>query len=195
MIKEHKTSVAPTAEPVTLAELKEQLRIESSTTEDDTFLEGLIVSSRQAVEALLGKVLIDQTVAAKLDEFPKEEYFELPTPPVSSVTSITYYDDDNALQTLASANYSLNDYCDPQRIIRNTDVDWPTTYDRWDAITVTYQAGYATASAVPASIKAVIKMLAADIYENRGFGDSDATKNKMLKAASVLLEINKTAHL
>lgn len=195
MIKEHKTSVAPTAEPVTLAELKEQLRIESSTTEDDTFLEGLIVSSRQAVEALLGKVLIDQTVAAKLDEFPKEEYFELPTPPVSSVTSITYYDDDNALQTLASANYSLNDYCDPQRIVRNTDVDWPTTYDRWDAITVTYQAGYATASAVPASIKAVIKMLAADIYENRGFGDSDATKNKMLKAASVLLEINKTAHL
>jgi|MDTE01.1.fsa_nt_gb uncharacterized phiE125 gp8 family phage protein len=195
MIKEHKTSVAPTAEPVTLAELKEQLRIEISTTEDDTFLEGLIASSRQAVEALLGKVLIDQTVVAKLNEFPKEEYFELPTPPVSSVTSITYYDDDNAIQTLASADYSLNDYCDPQRIVRNTDVDWPTTYDRWDAITVTYQAGYATASAVPASIKTVIKMLAAETYENRGFSDSDATKNKMLKAASVLLEINKTAHL
>ena len=195
MIKEHKTSVSQTAEPITLAELKEQLRIESSTTEDDTFLEGLIVSSREAVEALLGKVLIDQTVVAKLDEFPKDDYFELPTPPVASVTSITYFDEDNASQTFSSASYSLNDYCDPQRVVRNTDVDWPATYDRWDAITVTYQAGYATASAVPSSIKTVIKMLAAETYENRGFSDSDATKNKMLRAASVLLEINKTAHL
>jgi len=195
MIKEHKTTVAAASEPITLAELKEQLRIESSTTEDDTFLTGLIVSSREAVEAILGKVLINQTVVAKLDEFPKDEYFELPTPPVSSVTSITYFDEDNASQTFSSASYSLNDYCDPDRIVRNTDVDWPATYDRWDAITVTYQSGFANAAAVPSSIKTVVKMLAAETYEQRGFSDSDATKNAMLRAASVMLEINKTAHL
>ena len=195
MIKEHKTTVAAASEPITLAELKEQLRIESSTTEDDTFLTGLIVSSREAVEAILGKVLINQTVVAKLDEFPKDEYFELPTPPVSSVTSITYFDEDNASQTFSSASYSLNDYCDPDRIVRNTDVDWPATYDRWDAITVTYQSGFANAAAVPSSIKTVVKMLAAETYEQRGFSDSDATKNAMLRAASVMLKINKTAHL
>ena len=195
MIKEHKTTVAAASEPITLAELKEQLRIESSTTEDDTFLTGLIVSSREAVEAILGKVLINQTVVAKLDEFPKDDYFELPTPPVSSVTSITYFDEDNASQTFSSASYSLNDYCDPDRIVRNTDVDWPATYDRWDAITVTYQSGFANAAAVPSSIKTVVKMLAAETYEQRGFSDSDANKNAMLRAASVMLEINKTAHL
>ena len=195
MIKEHKTTSGPSSEPVTLNQLKAQLRIETTFTDDDSLLESLITSSREAVEAILGKVLMDQPVVAKLDEFPKDDYFELPTPPVSSVTSLTYFDDDNVSQTFSSSKYSLNDYCDPQRIVRNTDEDWPTTYDRWDAVTVTYQAGYASASAVPATVKAVIKMLAAELFEKRGFADPDATKNELLTAASILLNINRTAHL
>ena len=194
MIKEHKTSVEPTAEPVTLAELKEQLRIESSTTEDDAFLNSLIVSARQGIEAMLGKVLMSQTVVAKLDEFPEDKFIDLPTPPVQSISSITYYDEDNASQTLSSSNYTLNDYIDPQRVELGSDYDWPATYDRWDAITITYVAGFASADAVPSSIKAALKMVAAELYESRGFtGDEKA--NALSKSADILIGINKSVHL
>ena len=53
---------APTTEPVTLAEARLHLRLDSDFTADDDLIEVLIQSAREAAEQELGVALITQPV-------------------------------------------------------------------------------------------------------------------------------------
>jgi len=76
------------------------------------------------------------------------EFIELWKYPITGISSIQYYDGDNALQTLSSSDYFSNiatgsmGYDPRPAVITITDI--PSTYTRDDAFIVTFSAGYST---------------------------------------------------
>lgn len=61
---------APAIEPVSLAEAKLHLRVETAMTDDDTLIQALIVSARTLGEQITRRAFISQQWKAVLDQFP-----------------------------------------------------------------------------------------------------------------------------
>ena len=88
--------------------------------------------------------------------------------PVQSVSSISYYDTDNALQTSLLTNYYVLRPSTRTLIKPKTGYAWPTTFTRDDAIKVEYVIGYGdTFRDVPSTLRHAILMLVSHYYENR----------------------------
>lgn len=161
-----KLKTAPTSEPVTTPEAKSHMYVTAS--DDDTYIGTLITAARQHLEDVLNKSFITQTWYLFLDEFPDGDEILLNRPPVASVTSVTYYDGDGALQTFSSANYRLDDSAEPGRLVLTDTASWPDTQtSRPKAVIVEFVTGYGAAATVPEYFKLAIKMLVAHAYEHR----------------------------
>jgi uncharacterized phiE125 gp8 family phage protein len=157
----------PTSEPVTLAEVRMHVRIDS--TADDALLASLVIAAREMVEHELQRSLIARTYELTLDEFP-DSTIELPMGPIAasgglSVSSVIYTDTLGSTQTVSSADYLVDGYSDVPRL---TPVSgWPTAQVVQNAVRVVYTSGHANASLIPAAIKTWIELHAAHFYENR----------------------------
>jgi uncharacterized phiE125 gp8 family phage protein len=158
-----RVSVPPTVEPVSVAELKEHARIDHG--HEDARLASLITTARLLVEKDTRRKLCTQTVVLSLDYLPS--YLVPDILPIQSISGITYYDGNNALQTLAASTYEADLYAEPVIIRPAFGQTWPTTYDRFGAVLVTMVAGYGAASAVPEDAKQAILLLASHWVENR----------------------------
>ena len=168
------------SEPVTLAEAKEQLRVDH--TEEDALISNLISAARAKVEAETGRVLLDATVTSYWDEWPDNGRLDLPLYPARSVTSVSYLDDDGTLTVWPSDNYTVFLTGISPRIWPNPDVITPETGDYPGAIQVVYTAGAATVGEVPAELKQAILSLVAFLYERR----EDTTINPGVRSAAWL---------
>lgn len=164
-------TVAPTAEPLTLDEVKRYLRIDG--TDDDVVIEALMLAAREDIEVWTGRTLLTTTYALRLSDFDwctwygRHDWLTLPRPPLQSVTSITYLDSNNASQTLATTVYQVDAYSEPGRITLKTGQSWPSTYtDSFNNVTVTYVAGW-TLATLPERVKMAMKLIIGDYYEHR----------------------------
>jgi uncharacterized phiE125 gp8 family phage protein len=157
------TITPPATEPVTLAEARLHLKVDS--TDDDTLISALITAMREQAEHRTGRAFITQTLELVLDGFSAD--LELPRPPALAITSVKYYDNTGALQTLDAANYSIDSNMEPGWLIPAYGMSWPSTYSTPNAVRVRYTAGYGAASDVPESIKTWIKMALSTIYNQR----------------------------
>lgn len=160
---------APAAEPITTAEAKTHLRVDSS--DDDTYIDTLIKAARRWVEHTSGLALVNTTYDGALDAFPHGDgAIVFPKYPLSSVTSITYYDDDLSTSTVfSSASYQVDVLKRPPRIVLKSGSSWPTDSLRLSSgVVVRFVAGCgAAASAVPEDIKHAVKLLVGAMYVNR----------------------------
>mgnify|MGYP000365478232 CR=1 FL=1 len=77
-------SSEPAVEPISLAEAKAHLRVDTSA--DDSLITSLIVAARKYFEERTRRSLITQSWKLTLDDFPTE--FTLTRPPIQSVTSV-----------------------------------------------------------------------------------------------------------
>lgn len=154
----------PTSEPVTLTQAKKQLEISTSDTAHDDQLTLLIQAAREQWEHDTDSCCLTQTLSVTLEEWEDDEIY-LPKRPVQSITSITYYDTGNTQQTLSTSVYSLDASCRAVRL--KYQQIWPPIVDRWDAVTVTYVAGYTSTTNVPAIAKQAILLLVGHYFENR----------------------------
>ena len=144
-------TVEPTAEPLTLNELKDRLRV--GTCDFDSELTDLLKAARKQVENDSHRKLVTQTVALYLDRFPSGDTIEIRMLPVASVTSVQYVDEDVATQTYASSRYVTDLVGKPPRIILLETQSWEDTEPAYPrAVTVTFVAGAAVAS-VPVEAK------------------------------------------
>lgn len=177
-------TVEPTSEPVTLTEAKAHCRID--TTADDTLVSSLITAARAWCESRIGQCLMPATYRLKLDRFCGHE-IELPYPPLTAVSSIAYVDSAGSAQTLSSALYAVDTDSKPGRVSPVYAEVWPTTREQLQAITITYTAGYASASVVPQSIKQAILLLVGHWYENREASVVGVTSVPLVTAVESLL--------
>ena len=106
---------SPAKEPVSLAEAKLHLKIEATDTGEDSLIKRLIVVARRRAEVSTGRALVTQTWTLALDGFPGG-VIEVPRPPLSSVTSITYIDPEGATQTVAADRYRVDAQREPGRL-------------------------------------------------------------------------------
>jgi uncharacterized phiE125 gp8 family phage protein len=148
----------PTTQPLTLEEVKQHLRVETYG-DHDQLIDSYIDSTTKAFEQKANVAIMEQTIRVYYDyeELADELYFY--RYPVQSISSIQYYDDDNALQTLNTADY-ISVISRPTQIIID---DMPSIYDRKDALFVEFVAGF---TSVPHDILLALKQRIYKIYNN-----------------------------
>ena len=163
---------APAIEPVSLAEAKAHCRVDVA--DEDALIDTLRVAARQYVETFTRRPLITQTWDDKRDGFPcgSDEALELPLPPVSSITSVTYTATDGTSTVWSSALYTTDlptgPKAEPARIVPIYGEVYPTTRSVINNVVIRFVAGYgSTAATVPASLRAAIKLLIGHWYERR----------------------------
>lgn len=157
-------TVEPVLEPATLQEVKTHARVVH--TQEDVYIESLIRSARDYAEMFTRRAIITQTWALTLPGFP--HFITLPSPPLQSVSSIQYVDQDGNTQTLSTDVYDVDTTVEPGRVVLKFNQSWPSTRDDIAAVTVTYVAGYGLLRTdVPDSYRHAIKFLAAHWFELR----------------------------
>jgi uncharacterized phiE125 gp8 family phage protein len=155
---------APTAEPFTLTEVKEHLRLPLSYTTEDNTLIWCIKAARAAAEARTNRVIMPSTWKLTLDKFPS--VIRVNKCPLISVTSLKYYNASNVLTTLtANTHYWVDSVSEPFRIIPVN--SFPSVYDRPGAVELTFTAGYSTDATIPIMIKHGMLLTIADMYRHR----------------------------
>ena len=165
----------PAAEPVDMAVVEEHLRASTSGS-DATLIESYLQSAREAVEAHTGRALMPQTWELRLPAFPSSGApIEIPMPPLASVTSVTYDDADGAEVVMAEEDYQVILSSGPRplpgRLLPAPGGTWPATESgNAAAVRIRFVCGYASASEVPAALRAAILLMLGDLYANREAG-------------------------
>jgi uncharacterized phiE125 gp8 family phage protein len=162
--------------PVSLAEAKSHLRVLNG--ESDVHIESLIAAATEYCEGVTGRSLrVSETVVQTFDCWPGCR-IQLDRQPVLAVSSLKYYDDLNAQQTVVSTNYRLHKSRNAAAYFEiDGDYLYPSHYSREDAIELTYTAGYAaindvvaagvvTTLGVPATAKSAVKLKTELLFGN-----------------------------
>lgn len=160
----------PPFQPVSVEEAYLHLRWDEDGGSPTTYplqslIERNIATATAYVEQFTRRALVEQTIRLSIEGFPNTEntfsreyrsgifsarpmYIELFRPPLVNVVAVEYYDEDNALQTVAASNYFVTDDLVP-RLTFVENWNQPQTYNRDDAVRVTYQVGYEPTSSPP----------------------------------------------
>lgn len=156
-----KVVTKPSASPVTLAEVKQRLRID--TADEDGLLARYIQGAIARIDgpAGIGYALSEQTWRLSLDHFPS--VIKLPGAPVQSVTSVKYIDAAGTEQTMAPADYRVDVAGEPARITPVFGGSWPSPRDVTGAVTVDYVLG----GDPPDDLIDAVCLLVGHRYENR----------------------------
>lgn len=162
----YKLITAPTVEPISVTELKSQLRITG--TSQDTMLGVLAKAARQHVEDYLRYSLMTATWELYLDSFPKSgDCIWIQKSPVTEITFLKYYNTEGTLTELSLNTDYIPDFnSKPCRIYEAYSKQWPAARVIPNAVIVKFKAGYETAAAVPDLIRQAILMVATTMYEN-----------------------------
>jgi uncharacterized phiE125 gp8 family phage protein len=157
---------APAAEPVTLNDVKDYLRIDADSEDFDSILTGLIIAAREYCETFQNRVYITQTWEQSFDSFP-DLPLKFPKAPLQSVESIKFIDENNVESTWGATNYIVDSDSEPGRLALSANGSWPSVNLRpINAVKIRFIAGYGEAEAVPEKMKLAMKMLIAHWFEN-----------------------------
>jgi uncharacterized phiE125 gp8 family phage protein len=185
----YRVTVPPTIEPVTLSEAKAHCRVDIG--DDDALIAALIVRAREYCEGVDWCAYMTQTIELWLEDWPRDDEIELPRPPLQSVTSIEYYDVHDVKYTLATSVYAVDVVSVPGLVHLKYLQTWPITLLRdYNAICITYVAGWDTAAYMPQVIKQAILLLVGHWYENREATIVGAVSRPIDFAVSALLSLN-----
>lgn len=154
-----------TSEPITLNEVKNHLRIDGA--DHDLIVTPLIKTSRLIGEKITGRDFIEKEWRTYLDYFPNCNYegIEIRKSKLLSITSIQYYDENNALQTLSSSNYYITNEADYSSIYINKDKSFPRTYCRKQAVIITFKTSFPN---FPQDLKQAMLSVCSYLFENAG---------------------------
>jgi len=151
-----------TNEPLSLTEVKNNLKIDYST--DDDLLTGLIKSVRVQIETELGGVnIIRRNMIQK--QTGGVEFIELLRQPVNSISSIVYFED------FDSTGETITDYRQVNNILYHRDTFFKVGRAA-DGYVITYNAGLIADAvnanlSVPSNIKTAMQRVISYLYENR----------------------------
>ena len=166
----------PAVEPVTLDQVKVQLRIDPSDTSFDDDITALIAPARKWCEQYQNRAYITQTWERAMDQWPhicttdpiwaSSNYIKLPRAPLQSIESFTYTDCESTSTVWDSSNYIVDTIAEPGQVVPVS--SWPNvTLQKVNGINIRYVAGYGDdPEDVPADIRQAIIILIAYWFEN-----------------------------
>lgn len=170
-------TVAPVIQPISIADAKAQARIVSD--DELGLLNSYINAATDAAEQYLGRGLLTQTWKFTLSQFADVMWLPMAAP-LASVTSVKYYDENGALQTLSTSIYTVDTTCRPGKIVRAPNQVWPTVQsDRLSStVEITYVVGWTAAALVPERIKQGIRL-----YLSAAFADREGKELESMRPA------------
>jgi len=157
-------TTAPSTEPVAVNDLKTYLRL--NTTDEDTLLSTFISTARQQFEFHAQRPVLSTVLRQSVSKLSTKGTYPsiyLMRAGVTAVSSVYYYDADDALQTSSTHSTDI--------INAPSSVYWLSAPSLSGVLPivayVNFTAGWANANAVPSDIKTAIMLLAAHYYEQR----------------------------
>jgi uncharacterized phiE125 gp8 family phage protein len=149
----------PASEPVTLAEAKAHLKLDTDA--DDALVASLIVAARARAEWHTGRAFVTQGWMLRLDAWPPDGIATIPLPPLAAVSEIAATSPDGVRTVLA--DYRVDTAGNRVVVARR-----PMHLRRHDCLEIAFTAGYGAASAVPAPVRQAILETVAGLYAHRG---------------------------
>ncbi|MGL4494866.1 MAG: head-tail connector protein [Beijerinckiaceae bacterium] len=156
---------APSAEPVSLADMKEWLRVTAA--DEDLLITRLIAAARLTVEAASGQILMAQKWRLVLDAWPAGGIIRVPLKPLISCDAVRVFSSPSASEIVPLSQYETDLRSDPARLVLTGALPAPARAAGGIEIDVTAGFG-ATAAAVPGDLVQAVKLLAAHWFERRG---------------------------
>jgi len=157
-------TVAPAAEPVTLAEAKAYLRLQHDS--EDALLAGLVRAAREEVERSTGVALIDQHWRMTLDDWPDSAIVAIARFPVKEITAVTAYGSEGEAWAVDPGTYTLDAASRPARLYFESR---PEPLRVLNGVEIDFVAGYGEAGTdVPDLLRRAILLLTAHWFEFRG---------------------------
>ncbi|WP_321397377.1 head-tail connector protein [Emcibacter sp.] len=140
----------PVAEPVTLAEVKEFLKIDHA--DEDSLLLGLIRSGRQACETFIDRKLVHQVWRCFRNDWGMGPVY-LPFSPILSVEEVAVFKDGD-YSPLSADSYLLDTGSFRPRLVQMDGQGWPLPEIPVAGIRTTFTAGYGDSwNEVPADLR------------------------------------------
>jgi uncharacterized phiE125 gp8 family phage protein len=169
----------PSITPVTLAEAKAHLRVDSS--DEDAVITIMIETATAHVDGpngFLGRALVDQTWELVLDAFPPApntdsvlNQIKIPIPPLIEVVNITYDNTAGMPTVYPSTSYTVDTVSEPGWVVPAS--SWPATFVGINSVRIQFRAGYINLADsppigfIPADIKGAILLYIGALYANR----------------------------
>jgi len=185
-----KISVNPVQPAITRTQAKGQLRITEDEVAEDSFIDDLIPQATRIIEKMARRQFITATYIKTLEEFVDDRHLKHPSdhhhhhhnhthhheneviilehPPLQSIVSITYIDDDGIQQNVDLNDVQVDTVSEPGRIAPAFGKSWPSARKQFNSVVVTYKAGFGDdESKIPDEIKRAIKVLVSHYFDNR----------------------------
>jgi uncharacterized phiE125 gp8 family phage protein len=165
----------PRFDPVTVREVKGKMGMPLDFLDQDAFIYLSIKAATAHFERYgqVQRALMPQTWEKILQRWPSCDYVELPLPPLVSVTSVTYLDEDGDSAVMDAADYIVSTDQEPGGIVLAANASWPsTTLLPVDPIRIRYECGYADASLVPPEIRLAILLLVEKHYDGHDLSET-----------------------
>lgn len=154
---------------------------------ESTLVEHYIKSAMELGEKISGQHIIPKTLTMTLDAFPAGA-IEFSDGPVREVTSIAYLDTAGDSQiydnvsphtwTFLAGGFSRRALVQPAY-----GESWPAAIEQPNAVTVTFEVGYALAADVPHRIKQAIAVTVGEFYKSPDLSNADRMEANVLTLA------------
>jgi uncharacterized phiE125 gp8 family phage protein len=132
---------APAFEPLSRAEAK--LHVRSTLTDEDPWIDSVIMAARMQVEADNGRTLPRTQLEMTFDQFPLERWIPLPRPPLVSIDKVSSFDMLTETETTFDpSNYDVDTYSHPGRIQLKLGKIWPVGVRWFSGGKIRWTAGY-----------------------------------------------------
>jgi len=167
MVDSYLVVTPPDELAVSLALVKEHLKLDLSDTSQDTYLTLLIRAVTSTIEKYTGRTLINTEFKTYRECFTNS--FLIKRSKLQSITFIKYYTD-SVLTEVDSDIYYISDETDFASIFLAEGDSWPSDVDdRVQPIAIQFIAGYGdTQVDIPYDLQIVLLDAIAYFYENRG---------------------------
>jgi uncharacterized phiE125 gp8 family phage protein len=167
----------PAAEPVTLADAKAHLKLDTS--DEDALVSTLVTAARARAEWHTGRAFVTQRWCLRLDAWPHGDAVEIPLPPLVGVEQVATTDASGIRTVLDATAYRVDSASEPGRVIF---AHRPPSLRARDCVEISFTAGYGDASTVPAPVKEAILEIVADLHTHRGDDDPVGLSGQVLLA-------------
>ena len=154
----------PQAEPLTLADVKAHLRLDSG--DEDTLLAALIGAAREHLERTTGLCLLRQTWRLYLDRWPETGVILIGKTPVQAIETILVFDGQGHAADITATEKLLDGAARPARLwLREP----PAPERELNGIEIDFTAGHGEAATdVPDTLKRAMLMHVAQMFAFRG---------------------------